>query len=93
MSQSIARRINMKDNHRLLVVDDDLSTLQTLGKLINSWGYYIEPFSDSQLALTRAKDNKFDLIITDYQMPSLNGVELVQAIKVYQPNNVIKLRD
>ena len=74
-----------KENHEIrtgdiLVVDDDIGCLQMLSLFLESEGFDVTATSDGAKALKILENNKFKMIISDFNMPAMNGVEL--AIKV-----------
>ena len=68
-------------NTRILFVDDDLAMLNVYHKLLENEGAEVTLCSDSKKVLPLLKENLFDIILTDIQMPSMNGFELVQKIR------------
>jgi DNA-binding response OmpR family regulator len=70
----------MAGNVKILLIDDNPMILgmlsQALGKISD-----LETSSDSTDAFTRINETPPDLVITDYQMPGMNGRELVEKIK------------
>ena len=70
---------------RLLVVDDDEDNLQLFGAILTIYNYTVILFSDPVKALIAFRPNYYDLVILDYLMPSLDGLELYKAIKEKEP--------
>lgn len=72
---------------RILFVEDDLDQLQSTPRLLQTLGFQVEPVAESEqaIALIAADPQRFDLLITDYDMPALNGVELIKAIRKWAP--------
>jgi CheY-like chemotaxis protein len=66
---------------KVLVVDDVLDLARALEAMLKRLGHKVEISSDGKDALARFKPGKFDLIITDYSMPRMNGVELAEILK------------
>jgi len=64
----------------ILVVDDDIGCLHMLSLFLESEGFDVTATSDGAKALEILENNKFKMIISDFNMPAMNGVEL--AIKV-----------
>lgn len=64
----------------ILLVDDDIYYLHLFSMLLKSEGFDVSTASDGINALETLKHNKFKMMITDFNMPGINGVEL--AIKV-----------
>ncbi|MEK7846030.1 MAG: response regulator, partial [Nitrospinota bacterium] len=55
---------------------------RTLEKnIIESYGYYVEMAVDGQDALLKLQNRDFDIIVSDIQMPNMNGLELTEEIK------------
>ncbi|MBN2402370.1 MAG: PAS domain S-box protein [Spirochaetes bacterium] len=68
---------------RILLLDDEDSIVQSLGSILKNLGYKVEAFTDSREALDDFRNNpgNYDIIITDYSMPHMTGLELVRKIK------------
>lgn len=67
--------------YSVLIVDDSLSIRKYLGKVLDSIGCYYEEATDGVSAVNKLRDRKFDLIITDLEMPLMNGYELINNIR------------
>jgi DNA-binding NtrC family response regulator len=72
---------------KALVVDDDRSTLLIIGKALESMGISPILCSNPVHAVQIVADNPIDILITDFQMPELNGAELVGKIDGAVPND------
>ncbi len=66
--------------HRILVVDDETHILQVLSLKLRNSGFEVSTAVDGEDALRQALENPPDLIITDIQMPYMNGIELCNAL-------------
>ncbi|MGK2905568.1 MAG: HD domain-containing phosphohydrolase [Desulfuromonadales bacterium] len=62
------------------IVDDDQNILQFLCGLLEEYGIKARAFSDSLKALDCFKAETFDLVITDFRMPKISGLQLLSAI-------------
>lgn len=89
--------LKRKDKFQLMIVDDDPHTLKALERELGEsytqgcFGLYrLEPhtFGHPDAALDAAAENKFDLVISDYAMPSINGIEFLRQMKEMQPDTV-----
>jgi len=72
-----------------MLIDDEENILNALIRILRSnsdWD--IETYSNPVEALKRAKTNNFDLFLSDYRMPEMDGVELLSEIKVVQPESM-----
>ncbi len=66
---------------RVLVVDDSISVRELERQLLAGRGFEVEVAVDGVDAWTRLRDESFDLLITDVDMPRMNGIELTRSIK------------
>jgi len=75
----------------ILIVDDESDLCEVYEEVLELQGYQVHTTSSSQDALNRIKNNPqaYDLIITDYSMPEMNGIELSREIHKY--NNDIPI--
>jgi len=62
-----------RDVTRVLVVDDEESQRTALASMIKLWGYWVETASDGQEALEKLAAFGPHVIITDLNMPRMNG--------------------
>lgn len=69
---------------RVMLVGDEQKVLDGLTRSLSK-AYRCESFSDPRLAVKRAQEFGFDVLIVDYHMPLMNGLELIRSIKQYQP--------
>jgi CheY-like chemotaxis protein len=65
---------------RLLIVDDDEDNLNLFTAILENFQFTVIPYSDPVTALLEFKAGYYDLIILDYLMPSINGIELCKKI-------------
>ncbi len=65
---------------RILLVDDEPHILQVLAIKLRNAGYEVTTASDGEEALEMATSTIPDLVITDVQMPYMNGVELCRGL-------------
>lgn len=71
---------------KILVVDDDPGMLVTLSDVLAATGYETSMASSGRAAIAKAKANKFDLIVMDVQMPGLNGIQTLHALRALDPH-------
>ena len=66
----------------ILIVDDKRIQLKTLRRGLRTRGYRVVEALSGQTALEfLGRDPKIDLVLTDYAMPAMNGIELLQKIR------------
>jgi len=75
----------------ILVVDDTPIVAETIDMLLSHLGHKVEISSDGPGALTRFQTGKYNLVITDYLMPKMNGIELAKAIRSQATGQLILL--
>ncbi|MEA3359496.1 MAG: response regulator [Thermodesulfobacteriota bacterium] len=73
----------MKDNVKILIVDDDVDTVELLTKRFRAEGYSTSEAYDGEQALQKVKEYKPDLIILDIMMPKIDGYEASKRLKGY----------
>jgi CheY-like chemotaxis protein len=66
---------------RVLVVDDELPVRELLGNMLDHLGHSWEAACNAAEALAKIESTEFDLVLTDLNMPGMNGVELAREIK------------
>ena len=65
----------------LLLIDDSLSIRKFVGRMLESAGYTVETAVDGEEGCRKAMVQPYQLIITDLEMPKLNGYEVIQALR------------
>ncbi|HVO96796.1 MAG TPA: sigma-54 dependent transcriptional regulator [Bryobacteraceae bacterium] len=70
-----------RDLTRVLVVDDEESQRTALAGMIKLWGYAVETAADGQEALDKHATFNAHVIVTDLNMPRMNGQELLKRLK------------
>jgi two-component system chemotaxis response regulator CheY len=66
---------------RLLIVDDSSSMRQMVAFALSSGGYSVEQAEDGQAALDIARGQRFDAVVTDVNMPRMDGIELIRQLR------------
>ena len=88
MTNVVARGTRNEDRDRntqaltVLHVEDDETILGNVKELLESEGWAVESCSDGNIALENIRGNRhYDLLLLDYDLPGLNGVELVRRTR------------
>ena len=71
----------MAAEKKILVADDETHILHVVSLKLRNAGFVVVTARDGQEALEMAQADRPDLIITDYHMPQLSGLELCQRLK------------
>src|SRR5438105_2594613 len=69
---------------KILLVEDDFDTRYILSLILKDEGYEVITAADGECALAVAAEQKPDLIITDINMPRVNGIELTRKIRLQE---------
>jgi DNA-binding response OmpR family regulator len=69
------------DTKRILVIDDDVELCEELTEALRAQGHCVENTSDSSNGVELIKKNTFDIVILDFKMPGLNGIDLLRKVK------------
>jgi two-component system cell cycle response regulator CpdR len=75
--------------YRILVVDDEDSVCKAIKMMLEFDGHKVETAESAERALTAVKDDKFDLIITDYSMGDMKGDRMATEIRQLHPQQPI----
>ncbi|MDP2831817.1 MAG: chemotaxis response regulator CheY [Pseudomonadota bacterium] len=73
----------MADKHLKILVVDDFSTMRRIVRnLVKELGYAnVDEAEDGVAALQKLKGGNFQFVVTDWNMPNMTGIELLQAIR------------
>ncbi|MCR5289569.1 MAG: response regulator [Treponema sp.] len=69
-------------NKKILAVDDSVSIRKSISFILGQEGFEIVEAVDGKDALDKAKADKFNLVITDINMPNMDGIELTKQLRV-----------
>ena len=69
----------------IIIIDDQSFSLQVLSAIVGSMnnGYTVKAFPSAQEALDWAANNPIALVITDYRMPGMDGIEFIRSFRSY----------
>jgi len=70
---------------RILLVDDNVSGSTARKTVLEELGHKIHVASSGADALEQFSQHKFDLVVTDYKMPRMDGLELIARLRKQQP--------
>ncbi len=71
---------------KILVIDDEHDFLAAISKMLQLFKYECVPTSDADLGIRLLKASDFDLVVSDYLMPSMDGLALIRAAHELNPN-------
>ena len=68
-------------NSRILAVDDDMTTLELIKEVLSAHDFSVTAFTNPVEALDRIGKESYDLILSDYFMPQMDGSEFLNAVR------------
>ncbi|MCO6057986.1 response regulator [Pseudomonas sp. MOB-449] len=71
---------------KIQIVDDEPHILSALRRLLRPQGWELHAFTDAQQALQALTEHEYAAIVSDYKMPSLDGITYLQFAKQRQPH-------
>ena len=85
------RRAEMINRKKILLIDDNRTILKAMDKLLTSEGYVVFATDNWRAAIRIASDEQPDLIISDVDMPEMDGGELAAKFKESPKTKHIKV--
>ena len=76
---------------RILLVDDNALGLTARQSVLEELGYLTVTVDEPSAAISRFENTQFDLVITDFKMPRMNGLEFIARIRELSPETPIIL--
>src|SRR5947207_9617253 len=76
---------------RILIVDDDETVAEILGRYLVREGYEVESAGDGRLALERAQAQPPDLILLDLMLPGMHGLDVCRRVRRFAGLPIIML--
>ncbi len=70
---------------KIIIVDDEADVLDLCKRILVGKGYQVKTADNGYEAIEIVKQDHFNLLLTDIKMPGMNGLEIAQALKKYDP--------
>jgi DNA-binding response OmpR family regulator len=77
------------DDVRILVADDEPNTRDALAEVLREEGHWVTTVSGGRLAVESLGTIPCDLVITDLNMPDVDGLEVIEMTRMLQPETAI----
>ncbi|RMH44624.1 MAG: response regulator [Deltaproteobacteria bacterium] len=71
---------------RILIVDDSADLRAALARELKLYGYEVVQACDGDEALATLRDEQVDAVVSDYEMPGMNGLDLLQRVRLLYPH-------
>ena len=81
----LAKRDAAAARGRVLVVDDESSVRNLIGRALSQEQYDVDVAEDGPAALERLRSTPYSLLITDLQMPGMDGFDVIRAAREMRP--------
>jgi len=81
--------LDLAGDLKILLVEDSHSTRMILEKYLREWGFSVTTCVNGQDALKLVKEKAFELVITDWVMPEMDGMELISQIREQQSDSFL----
>jgi DNA-binding NtrC family response regulator len=75
--------------HKIMVIDDEKIVCDMAKLSLEQEGYSVETFLNAEPALERLKNEKFDVVVTDYKMKGIDGMEVLRAVRALYPETKV----
>ncbi|MBI5057415.1 MAG: response regulator [Nitrospirae bacterium] len=76
-------------DHRIMVIDDEKIVCDMAKMSLEQEGYSVETFLNAEPALARLKETSFNVVVTDYKMKGIDGMEVLRTVKKLYPETKV----
>ena len=80
-----------KKNYRILIVDDEVEYQTVFSYILSAGGYMVETASSGREALEKLEKESFDLVMTDFKIPEMDGLALMKEVKDKHPGTEVMI--
>ncbi len=74
---------------RLMVIDDEPTVGRRLKQVLSKSGFEVEVFTRPVAAVERMAEEPFDIVVTDFRMKEMNGMQVLQKIRELSPRTKV----
>jgi DNA-binding response OmpR family regulator len=79
----------MKGTDRILIIEDDRAIIQIVRSSLEKEGFRVQSFSSGEEAVERYFDQEYALVILDWMLPGMSGIDVCRQIRSSDPNTPI----
>ena len=91
MTHVIEKKEVTSSQPSVLIVDDDAANLASLGKVLRREKMQVREARNGKEALERLREEPATVVVTDFQMPGMNGLDLLKSIRALSPSTEVIL--
>jgi len=75
-------------SQHILYIDDDEAQVFLIKRMFERWGYHVSAYREQREALDAVRTGavRFDLVVTDFNMPGISGLDVARAVRDAQPD-------
>ena len=73
------------ESAKILVIEDEAQVRQSYDDMLNFFGYEVESVPNGREGMSRITKNDYDNVVTDLNMPEMNGIDVLKYIKKKKP--------
>lgn len=84
VTEGLEEAFEAKHIKRILVIDDSITVREMERKILENQGYHVDVAVDGMDGWNAVRTESFDLVVTDIDMPRMNGIELVSNVKQHE---------
>jgi len=89
-AETIERKVRkMSYRANVLVVDDEQIVCSSCRKILSQHGHNVQTASSGREALKKVEEDKYDVLIADWKMPEIDGMEVLRIVKKNHPDIVV----
>ncbi len=74
---------------RIMIIDDEKIVGDMAKMSLEAEGYAVETFLNAEPALERLRNEKFDVVVTDYKMKGIDGMEVLRTVRSLYPGTQV----
>jgi DNA-binding NtrC family response regulator len=75
--------------YRIMIIDDEKIVGDMAKMSLEREGYHVETFLNGEAALTRLREGRFDVVVTDLKMKGIDGMEVLKTVKALYPDTKV----
>jgi DNA-binding NtrC family response regulator len=79
----------MSQKKKVLLLDDEPIVCERLQPALEKIGFYVETFTESQKAIDRFAEEKFDVLVTDLKMQKPDGLDVMNFVNQQSPTTKV----